>query len=108
MGKNLPVSAGHVRHGFHPWVGKTPGGGHGNPLRYSCLESHGQRSLAGYSPWRHKELDPTEHPCTLLPRNSSSIKRQRLRKIPKIHCDKGSSTDSARVLGGAELRSKVG
>ena len=24
-------------------------------------ESHGQRSLAGYSPWGHKESDPTEH-----------------------------------------------
>ena len=23
-------------------------------------ESHGQRSLAGYSPWGHKELDMTE------------------------------------------------
>ena len=26
-------------------------------------ESHGQRSLAGYSPWGRKELDTTEHPC---------------------------------------------
>ena len=24
--------------------------------------SHGQRSLAGYSPWSHKESDTTEHP----------------------------------------------
>ena len=23
-------------------------------------ESHGQKSLAGYSPWSHKELDTTE------------------------------------------------
>ena len=23
---------------------------------------HGQRNLAGYSPWGHKELDITEHP----------------------------------------------
>ena len=30
---------------------ETPGGGHGNPLQYSGLESpHGQRSLVGYSP----------------------------------------------------------
>ena len=30
----------------------APGGGHGNLLQYSCLENlHGQRSLAGYSPW---------------------------------------------------------
>ena len=28
-----------------------PGEGNGNPLQYSCPESHGQRSLAGYSPW---------------------------------------------------------
>ena len=33
----------------------------GNPLQYSCMENpHGQRSLAGYSPWGHKELDTTE------------------------------------------------
>ena len=25
--------------GFDPWVGKTPGGGHGNPLQCSCLEN---------------------------------------------------------------------
>ena len=29
-------------------------------------ESHGQRSLVGYSPWSHKELDTTEHACTQL------------------------------------------
>ena len=33
-----------------------PGGGHGNPLQYSCLENpHGQRSLAGCGPWRHSQ-----------------------------------------------------
>ena len=32
-------------------LGRCPGGGHGNPFKYSCLESpHGRRSLAGYSP----------------------------------------------------------
>ena len=36
------------------------GEGDGNPLQYSCLEkSHGWRSLVGYSPWGHKELDMT-------------------------------------------------
>ena len=44
-----------------PGLGKSPGGGHGNPLQYSCLEnSHGQRSLAGYSPWGCQVLDTTE------------------------------------------------
>ena len=34
-----------------PGSGRSPGGGTGNPLHYSCLEkSHGQRSLADYSP----------------------------------------------------------
>ena len=34
-----------------PGLGKSPGGGHGNPLQYSCLENpHGQRSLADCSP----------------------------------------------------------
>ena len=40
---------------------KSPGGGHGNPLHFSCLENpHGQRSLASYSPWGRKESDTTE------------------------------------------------
>ena len=44
-----------------PGLGRSPGGGHGNPLQYSSLENpHGQRSLAGYSPWGHKLLDTTE------------------------------------------------
>ena len=38
-----------------------PGGGHGNPLQYSCLENlHEQKSFVGYSPWGHKESDMTE------------------------------------------------
>ena len=41
--------------------GRSPGGGHGDPLQYSCLENpYGQRSLAGYSPLGHKESDMTE------------------------------------------------
>ena len=60
--KNLPDSAGDIRDsGSIPGLGRSPGGGHGNPLLYSCLENpHGQRSLAGYSPWSHKESDATE------------------------------------------------
>ena len=37
------------------------GGGHGNPLQYSCLENpHGQSILVCYSPWGRKELNMTE------------------------------------------------
>jgi len=36
--------------GLIPGLGKSPRGGHGNPLHYSCLENpHGKRSLMGYS-----------------------------------------------------------
>ena len=46
-------------------VGRSPGGGHGNPLQYSCLKNlHGQRSMMGCSPWGHKELDTTEQLST--------------------------------------------
>ena len=44
-----------------PGSGRSPGGGHGNSLQYSCLENpHGQRSLAGCGPWSRTELDTTE------------------------------------------------
>ena len=47
--------------GSIPGLGRSPGGGHGNPLQYSCLENpHGQRSLAGYIPWSLKKSDTTE------------------------------------------------
>ena len=59
MVKNPPVNVGHL--GSIPGLGGPPGGGHGNPLQYSCLENpHGQRSLAGYSPWGCKESDMTK------------------------------------------------
>ena len=36
--KNLPAKAGDVRDpGLIPGLGRSPGGGHGNPLQYSCL-----------------------------------------------------------------------
>ena len=47
--------------GSIPGLGRSPGGGHGNPLQCSCLENpHWQRSLVGYSPWGCKESDTTE------------------------------------------------
>ena len=62
MVRNLPANAGELRDpGLIPESGRSPGGGNGNPLQYSCLENpHGQRSLTGYSPWGHKESDTTE------------------------------------------------
>ena len=50
--KNLPANEGDIRDmGPIPGSGRSPGGEHGNPLQYSCLENpHGQRSLVGYYP----------------------------------------------------------
>ena len=40
MVKNSPANAGDVRDlGSIPGSGRSPGGGHGNPLVYSCLEN---------------------------------------------------------------------
>ena len=60
--KNLPANAGNLRNvDLIPGSGRSTGGGHGNPLHYSCLENpHGQRSLAGYGPWGHKESEMAE------------------------------------------------
>ena len=57
-----PANVGDIKHvGSTPGLGRSLGGGHGNPLQYACLETpHGQGSLVGYSPWGDKELDMTE------------------------------------------------
>ena len=46
--------------GSIPGSGSSPGGGHGNPLQYSCLENPIQSSLVGYSPCSPKESDVPE------------------------------------------------
>ena len=53
---NPPANAGDIKDtGWVPGSGRSPGGGHGNPLQYSCLENpHGQKGLVGYSPWGHR------------------------------------------------------
>ena len=59
MVKNLPAMQ--ETWVWYPGLGRSPGGGHGNPLQYSCLENrHEQRSLVGYSPWDRNESDVTE------------------------------------------------
>ena len=44
VAKNLPASAGEV--GSSPDLVRSPGGGNGNPLQYSCLEN-----LIGRGAW---------------------------------------------------------
>ena len=56
--KSLPAVRGS---GFDSWVGKIPWRREQQPTPvFLPGESHGQRSLAGCSPWGHKESDMTE------------------------------------------------
>ena len=63
--RNLPASAGDARDtGFNAWVGKIPWSRKWQPTPvFLPGKFHGQRSLAGYSPWGHRESDTTEHEC---------------------------------------------
>ena len=61
MVKNLPAIQEIWVHGFDPWVGKMPRRREWLPTpSFLPGEFHGQRSLAGYSPQHHNELDMTE------------------------------------------------
>ena len=62
--KNPPANEGDARDmGLILGLGRSPGGGNGNPFQYSCLENLMDRGAwwATYSPWDHKESDMTEH-----------------------------------------------
>ena len=66
--------------GSIPGLGRSPGGGHGSPLQYSCLENaHGQRSLVGYHPWgrrvRHDCLTNTKHMQDIYRENAKLFMR---------------------------------
>ena len=51
--------------GCIPGLGKSPGGGHSNPLQYPSLENpHGPKSLVDPSLWGCKEPDMTEQLST--------------------------------------------
>ena len=69
MVKNPPANAGDIRDADSiPGLGRSPGGGHGNPLQYSCLENptdrgvwlqrvgHNWRDLACTHAWRSLEM----------------------------------------------------
>ena len=48
----------HKRHRFNPWARKIPCSRKWHPIPVLLPgKFHGQRSLVGYSPWGHKELD---------------------------------------------------
>ena len=68
--KSPPANAGDISDiPSIPGSGRTPpGGGHGSPHQYCCLENpRGQRSLLGYGPWSCKKSSTTEatYPSTV-------------------------------------------
>ena len=61
LGKESACRAGDTRDtGSIPELERSPGEGHSNHSRSLPRESCGRRTLAGYSPWGHKESDTTE------------------------------------------------
>ena len=54
---------------------------------------HGQRSLAGYSPWGHKELDITERP--------SAARNPRL--VEDLPANAGDARDTGSIPGSAKI-----
>ena len=73
MVKNPPASEGDIRDvGLIPGLGRSPGGGHGNALRYSCLEDPMDRGAwwatghgVAQSGARLKQLSTHAHEHTL-------------------------------------------
>ena len=72
---NPPANAGDT--GLIPGSGRSPREGNDNTLQDSCLENLMDRSLAGYSPWVHKELDMTQrlsmHPKIILEKKNPTL-----------------------------------
>ena len=63
VGKEFACNAGDL--GSIPGLGTSPGGGHGNPLHYSCLKNPMDRGASWLQAMGCKELDTTER--LLLP-----------------------------------------
>ena len=73
-GKISTCNAGDL--GSIPGLGRSSGGGHGNPRQYSWLENpHGERSPVGYSPWgceRVRHNLATERQATTIGNSQSA------------------------------------
>ena len=79
MVRNPPANAGVARDAwFNPWVRKIPWRREWQPtLAFLPGESHRQRSLAGYSPYGHKESGTTEATQHTLRHAPSKAYKQR-------------------------------
>ena len=74
MVKNLPAKAGNIRDvGSIPGPGRFPGGGHGNPLQYSCLKNSMDRGNWWATVHVVAESDTTEQLTLSLSLNITGI-----------------------------------
>ena len=61
MVKKPPANAGDIKDvSLIPGLGRSSGGGHGNPLQYSCLENSMDRGALQATVYRVTESDTTE------------------------------------------------
>ena len=97
------ANAGGVRDvGLIPGSGRSPGEGNGSSLQYSCLENFKDRSLVGYSPWGHTELDMSEWlTLPLFMQQGEGTWMHRVAeetRVLKFGQDMGSEPDSAQFI----------
>ena len=86
MVKNLPAMQETV---FDPWVGKNPWSQKWQPTSvFLPGESHGQKSLVGYSPWGLKESDTTERLTHTHTHTHTGALRQYSNLIPPCALDR--------------------
>ena len=72
--------------GSVPGSGRSPGGGNGNPLHYSCLENPMDGGTwLGCSPWGRKESDTTEQLHSLTSLTDSIFKSRDIPLPTKVH-----------------------
>ena len=86
--KNPPASAGDVRDvGLIPGSGRSPGGGHGNPLQYSCLENPMDRAAwRARVHWVSKSQTWLKQLSTLTQLSQRSVK-QHLKSKHLLSCE---------------------
>ena len=80
MVKNVPVNAGDL--GLIPVLGRSPGGGHGNPLQYSCLEN----PTDGGAWWaKIHGIRKSQTPLKRLSTHAKPVLSIQLRSVQDIH-----------------------
>ena len=88
--KNLPANEGDARNADSiPRLGRAPGGRHGNPLQYSCLENPMARGAWWAIVHGIAKSDMIEHMCTgsrnqdadLIRRSSSCLARRMMLRL---------------------------